>query len=485
MNKLCWKIKQSLCIGLIIFGIFQVRSQAERPIDTSKQKQSYLLEDIIQSYVESRADDGNFDYNTLADRLEYLQSHPVNINSPDQIDDLVLLTPSQIINIKNYILQHGELISIYELQAVPGMDINSIKMIMPFVRLNSNFENYNVPLVEMLRFGDNQLFLRTGSYFQKSVGYDHSRSSFYNGSPQRFYMRFKHFYENKLSIGLTAEKDPGEEFFKGSNKQGFDYYSFHFALRNINKTIQDIVIGDYNVSFGQGLIIHSGFGIGKSPWATSIRKADRTIRPYTSVNESNFLRGAAANLRFTKKFDATLFASRRRKDGNVINDSLDRETLFSSFQESGYHRTSNEIADENAITENTAGGAIRYKTGHGHIGLNTMYTEFGKGLLKQNLPYNQFAFKGQRLFQYSVDHSYQIKNFNFFGEAAFSNPGTYGWMEGLHLVLDKNVDMAFLYRHLDRAYPALYSNAFTENTLANNERGLYIGTEVRPSTRWK
>lgn len=42
-----------------------------------------------------------------------------------------------------------------------------------------------------------------------------------------------------------------------------------------------------------------------------------------------------------------------------------------------------------------------------------------------------------------------------------------------------------MYRNLDPKFPALYSNAFTESTLATNENGLYVGAEIRPATRWK
>lgn len=134
-------------------------AQSTRIRDSIKIKPAFELEDIIQSYMESREQDGDFNYNTLYDKLEYLQSHPVNINDEDEIDDLVLLRPSQILNVKNYIKQHGELISIYELQAIPGLDVASIKMIIPFVRLKANFEKFQVPVTEMLKYGDAELFL--------------------------------------------------------------------------------------------------------------------------------------------------------------------------------------------------------------------------------------------------------------------------------------------------------------------------------------
>ena len=93
-------------------------------------------------------------------------------------------------------------------------------------------------------------------------------------------------------MALTAEKDRGEEFFTGSNKQGFDFYSAHLFIKDYNRTIKAIAIGDYAVSFGQGLILYSGFGAGKSSYVMNIKRTvPGCCGTYTSVNESNFQRG--------------------------------------------------------------------------------------------------------------------------------------------------------------------------------------------------
>ncbi|MEO5582863.1 MAG: helix-hairpin-helix domain-containing protein [Saprospiraceae bacterium] len=453
--------------------------------DSSDFSQYGIIEDLIQSYIESRAEDGDFDYNTFMDKLEYFQEHPLNPNNLSDLEDFILLRPSQLASLKSYITLYGPIISIYELQAVPEFDINTIKLIGPFISLVGNLDQYKMTIPEMISKSKHQFFFRTGKTLEPQAGYDKTGKSGYLGSPQRIYFRYRQSFENKFSLGLTGEKDPGETFFSGKNKLGFDYYSFHVSVRKINKLIEDVVIGDYNISFGQGLLIHSGFGVGKSPWATNIRKSQRTVRAYTSVNESGYFRGVAANLNIFRDFDITVFGSIRHLDGNIIADSLKRDEFFSSFQESGYHRTVSEIADEKSLKETSIGASSRYHFKEGHIGLNVMNTQYDKSLIKADFPYNYYALKGNHLFQWSLDHSYKIRNFSFFGEAAASNPGSYAWLEGLQLSLDKKADIAILYRHLDQAYPALFSNAFSENTLASNETGLYIGTEIRASPRWK
>ena len=135
-------------------------------------------------------------------------------------------------------------------------------------------------------------------------------------TPNKLYVRYRHSYGNRLSYGITAEKDRGEAFFRENNANGFDFYSAHLYLRNYNQNIKAIALGDYAISLGQGLILFSGFGGGKSSSPMLIKRTGRVVRPYTSVNEASFLRGGATTLNFGN-FDLSLFASSKKVDGNL------------------------------------------------------------------------------------------------------------------------------------------------------------------------
>lgn len=63
-------------------------------------------------------------------------------------------------------------------------------------------------------------------------------------------MCYKYVYSNWLSYGFMVEKDWGEEFFKGSNFYGFDFYLAYVFFWDYSKCIKVIVLGDYVVSFG-------------------------------------------------------------------------------------------------------------------------------------------------------------------------------------------------------------------------------------------
>ena len=102
-------------------------------------------------------------------------------------------------------------------------------------------------------------------------------------------------------MGLTAEKDPGEQFFRGAQKQGFDFYSFHAFYRG-GKYLKSFAFGDYQIQLGQGLNLWSSYAFGKSSDILTMKRNPIPIKPYTSVDESRFFRGAAINLGY-RNFD--------------------------------------------------------------------------------------------------------------------------------------------------------------------------------------
>jgi len=100
------------------------------------------------------------------------------------------------------------------------------------------------------------------------------------------------------------EKDAGEQF-SGSSHTGYDFYSFHAQLNDIGK-VKTIVAGDFRANYGQGLVLGSGFGMGKSSYVLKVNSHGTGLKKYSSTSESNFFRGAGATMRFGK-FDFQYF----------------------------------------------------------------------------------------------------------------------------------------------------------------------------------
>ena len=448
--------------------------------------------DIIENFIEDTQEETPFDYNTAFEDLHVFSKNKLDLNkaNADDLSDLQVLNDLQIQNFLRYRSELGDLISIYELQAIPGFDTEIIYQILPFVTTRSSLDDIQLSIFEMVKKGSNEMYLRWGRVVEDQKGYLEpvdSTANHYLGDPNRLYFRYYKNFENKMTLGITAEKDPGETFFRGSNKQGFDYYSAHFYLKNYNKFLKTIAIGDYTASFGQGLILYSGFGRGKNAEVLNIKRNRRTIRKYSSVNEANFMRGAAATFGFSENLEFTALVSLRQLDANIPDsgDLNDPEIAsFTSLQNSGNHRTAAEIADERAIKSSKIGGSFQYKKNGLKLAFNGLYGSFDRSFRRNTVPYNQFYFSGRSILNLSTDYTWIYKNLNFFGETAWSDNGALATTNGLIAALDRSIHVSILHRYFPVEYQALDPNPLAETTGARNENGLYMGLEIKPADRW-
>lgn len=453
-------------------------------IDTTRTEPPDAAQERLEDFLQNTDSEGVFDFNALFEQLEDFRANPIDLNEADEttLQELLLLSDAQILDFLSYRQQLGELISLYELQAIPSFDLATIRRILPYVTVRGDVDDYQIPIRQMLREGRNEIYFRWGRILEQQRGFANAESNRYLGDPNQLYFRFRHAYGTRLSYGLTGEKDRGEEFFKGSNRLGFDFYSAHFFIRDYNQKVKAIALGDFSVSMGQGLVLYTGFGLGKSSSPMTIKRTGRVLSPYKSANEVNFFRGAGTTIAFSDQLEATAFVSWRGRDANLLEpDSLDAEIRsFTSFDLDGLHRTPNEIADERALQQFSIGGNVKLKNRYGHIALNTILDRFDKTLELNERPYNRFYFTGNQLLNASLDYSYLWRNFNFFGETAVSSNGALASLNGLLVSLDRKIDLAVLHRYFPRHYQALNANPFAETTGARNEQGLYLGIETRP-----
>lgn len=440
----------------------------------------------IQDAIELNAqqtESESFDYDNSLDELEHFREHPIDLNKaqPEELNDLPLLTSQQISSLRTYISLHGKLISIFELQAVPGFDIAFIQKLLPYVTVEESVKEFRVTAKQLFTKGNILFVSRYRQVIEKSDGYSRADSKGYSGKPFGLFARVRYTYGTKLSYGITAEKDPGEEFFKGANKQGFDFYSGHFFMRDM-KALKALALGDFEVRFGQGLIMRAGFGLRKSPMVMNVKRDGMKLRPYTSLNEFNFMRGAGFTVG-KKGFEFTAFGSLKQVDGNILasgDTALNGDESFSSFNESGFHRTVNEIADRNSVNLVTAGGNFSYNTPRWHVGVNGLYNRFLKNYTRSLYPYNQYDLNKNWLVNASVDYHFLVKNFHFFGEEAISDNYGFGLLNGVMVSVDPRVDVAVVHRYFSRNYQAIWANAFAEASKPQNENGAYLSVSVKP-----
>jgi hypothetical protein len=473
---------------LFVFVMYTLSAQVEED-----QKTNETLEETLENITESLEDE--VDFSEFAELFERLRNNPVNLNKTtfEELKKIPFLTDIQIFNLLEHIRKYGNLVTIYELQTVEGFTQKTIENILPFVIVTSDLQKRKITPGDVISNGKHQLFVRYSQVLQEQKGYSDiseedlaaSPNSRYLGSPVKLYSRYRFTYYNSLSIGVTAEKDPGEEFFRGTQKQGFDYYSGHFWMRDIS-VFKTLAIGDYNLSFGQGLGLWTGLGFGKSSDIATIKKNSRGIMPYTSVEENNFLRGGAASFALGN-FEIYGFFSYKKRDANLVavSDTLDSEEFyFTSLNATGLHRTPLELEKKNLLTEQLYGGRVEYKSYRFQVGAAGYLTAYEHPLGRNLSAYNQYEFNGQQLFVMSADYNYIRRNMNLFGEIARSDNGGFAILQGLLITPAPNLSLGLNYRNYQKEYQSLYASGFAESSKTANEQGLYIGLESRLHPKW-
>ncbi|RYE18740.1 MAG: hypothetical protein EOP42_30230, partial [Sphingobacteriaceae bacterium] len=263
---------------LILFFLFSTKVFSQ----TAQERE---IEIIIEAAAENLPDD--YDYSELINQLQNYRQHPLNLNKATtaQLQDLLFLSYLQITALQEHIRNNGKLIDLLELQSIDLFDLQTIRKLLPFVTISSNFDFNKLSINNLFKYGKHDLIFRFAEVLQDQKGFiipKDSKLSHYNGNPQKILGRYRFDFQSRIQLNINMEKDAGEPFFAGKNSTGFDFYTASLSFKNFG-VVNRLVVGDYSLQFGQGLGLYTGFGFGKTADATLIPKVSRGLTPYSST----------------------------------------------------------------------------------------------------------------------------------------------------------------------------------------------------------
>jgi hypothetical protein len=446
-----------------------------------------------EMYLEENAEDwaagteNETDFSLLLEDREYWLQHPLNLNTAtaDQLAQLYILNDFQIAAILEN-RKRGCFLSIYELLYIPGMRDKDVILLKPFVVCEPPPENKES--IKSLRNSiDHQILLRYQRVTEQQEGYlpppdSEPGKPHYLGSPDKLYLRYRLDAKDVLKAGILMEKDQGEEFFTGSNRYGFDFYSAFLSFSPAKSFLRQLIIGDYHVRLGQGLILWSSGAFGKSAGLNNLVRSGLVMKGNLSTDENCFFRGAAVTVGRGDLF-LTCFVSSKHIDASPADDTLQADA-FSTIATSGLHNTPAELVKEDYLKEQAAGVSLRYNRNRLNLGINGFCQRYDKYCTGQDRLYENFYFAGKDYCAASFDYRYLAKRMQLFGEAAFSYQSV-ALLNGALFYLHPGVSLALLHRYYDKSYYSSWSDAFREGTKVNNEEGYYAGIEtVFGNNRW-
>ncbi|MCU0397781.1 MAG: helix-hairpin-helix domain-containing protein [Cyclobacteriaceae bacterium] len=468
---------RSSLVGIFLCLIALIVSAQEYP---RKEVDLERLADELFGYQ-----DLDLNYEDLYENLALLLANPININrsNPEELRFLNLMTEEQLQQLLRYRAENGDFVSIYELQAIPGFDLNTIYRIAPFLAVEDPNASISSRLWKrMTETGNNYFIVRYERTLQTKLGFTDQASSNqqFIGSEDKLYMRFRTSRANDFSFGFTMEKDAGEAVTWNPDKKqyGFDYNSFHFQLMNKGK-IKNLIVGDFQSQVGQGMLLGGTFGFGKGgETITTVRRSNLGFMPYTSVNETGYLRGIALTYQLQPNLNLSGFYSNTWRDATLANDTTE-DVFASSFQTTGLHRNTSELNRRKTINEQQYGAVLTYRKYNFDAGIIFNHVFYQVPVIRTPQPYNQFAFSGISQSNLGAYVNYTMKNFTWFTEAGLTINNGLGISSGILGSVTNQLDIVLHYRNYQRNFYSLYSNALAEGSIPINEHGLYWGWKYR------
>ncbi|MCU0472085.1 MAG: helix-hairpin-helix domain-containing protein [Bacteroidales bacterium] len=393
------------------------------------------------------------------EQLQELADNPVRINSDDEteISRLFFLSDFQIKALANHVRSSGKIVSVYELAGIPGFDRQSAELVIPFISLEAR----TFSISDSIRIRNtllSNLIFKPGEKDTASPG-----------SPLKILTKYR-FLAGHLEGGFTFEKDPGETFFTGSPPLP-DFLSAHLAW-SAKGIIRKIIVGDFAARFGQGTNINTGIRTAISLTAPGYMPGRDEIKAYTSTDENNYFRGAAAEFAF-RKIGLLLFWSQNKIDAAIGSVSDTSMFFIENLYLSGLHNTSSSMLKRDALTENTYGMNFTCNFSSVKAGLSLSENRF-------SLPFNSekenpeklFDFEGTRNRIVSAYYNSLINRILLYGEFSMNFPRNFALIQGITLRPSDRLSINFLYRNYTPGFTTFHGNGPGSGSSTSNEQGL-------------
>jgi hypothetical protein len=458
------RIKQ---IGVVCLTIKISSSIAQLQIPAEK----------IADQIEYRLENGGeiVEYNELETGLmEKTTTEKINLNTAtkEQLHQLNLLNSRQVNAIIKHINTYGALLQFEELQVIRDLDAETIRQLKTCTAL-SGISNQNST---QARHATHDMMIRYRRTVEKRKGYTKNDEQKYLGSPYQLFLRYRGI-NRQFRYGLNAEKDAGEPFFKGKNSTGFDFHSAFLSWQSVSKKYK-LVLGDYRIQLGQGLLFGLGMGVKKSADVLSVLATSPSLVGATSSNESNFLRGIAMVKTLTSRCNLLFFTSLHRIDARLSSDT-NHDLQIVSLPATGLHRTKKEMEVKHQGIQQVFGASAHYVLKKFQVSTVAVFlNQYPKN--KQHLPdlYSQKALRPNRQ---GIELRYDHHNSLLFATLRRGRNGELSYLLGMLFSTDKKLAFGIVHRFYSVKNDTRFTTSFSEQALNKNESGTYLSAVYSPT----
>ena len=414
------------------------------------------LDEVILDIYNAVSEFGETDFEQIQTDLYALHENPINLNntSDEELQQLYFLSPKQIDDILLYADKHP-FEELYELQMIPSLEDYEIRNLLPFVRVGASAKDNNkVYAREVFAHAKHEIITRV----------DARKIEDYEGSDPMFVQtRYRFDYQRKVIFGGQLKRPAGGQ---AKDLQ----YGMYLQLSDLGK-LHKLVAGNFQASFGQGLVLAPVFHSGKSMYVQSIGQPRYGLRYYSSADGEG-MHGIGATFRHAWNKQTR----------------LDISALYSL-------KRANDSTWQHIVGTNLT---MRHKRLEVQV---TAVEKIWSDSIRpyNNAKYNRHYFRGYNQFVGGASVRYNYGWFDAFAEVAtsqnYQSPMTndqlrkahwgVGVMAGSRFYPTDGISLIALYRYYSPFFDNDLGYGFSETSRINDEHGGYLGFEITRLKNWR
>lgn len=441
-------------------------------------------EQFVEHFMEVSGEettDESWNHDLLEDLYEiYCEKINLNQLSREQLEKLQFLNEQQILEILTYVEKNRPVLSTGELMELSSLDYFTRRRLQLFC-VAGPMPQQPLNLSEALKRSQNELVMRSDIPFYTKLGFAHypaatlakNPNKIYQGDPLAYSLRYKLKTLQHIEAGLQMEKDVGEK--------GIDYWAAYAMLKKIG-CIERLVVGDYRLSFGLGLVVNTSTGFGKTMMMSSLGRLNQGIRVHSSLQESEYFRGIASTISLSSDIRLSGFASYRNIDGTFRSDY----SGISSLKTDGLHRTQLERSKHGNLSRTDFGGNVEWHLGRFLLTATTAYSHYSTPLRPihntSSTRYRLYNADGTDFLTSGIGYSYVGNNLHICGETAMDGKGHLATLNSMQAKVGSNT-LTLIQRYYQAKFVSILGKTFGENSRPQNESGLLVGWRQSLSRR--
>ena len=416
--------------------------------------QDVRVEQVMEDIFNQLSEDGDLSYEDIEEELLSIADNPMDLNTvtQEELSRLMFLSDEQIDAILMYQYEHG-FKEIYELQLIDCLKDYEIRNLLPFVRVDS------LEVQEFRSSGGKKMYFREVFHYAKhemTLRMDARNIEDFEGDPMYGKLRYRFNYRNRVQAGVSVLRRQGDEAIRQEGER-WDYGGY-IQLKDIGP-MKTVVAGNYQASFGYGLVVGSPFKRGKSAYIQSTATTDEGLKKYSSVGDSyNYFHGVGATARVSRWADVSAFYSLRKGKEEAWN---------------------------HVVGVNATGRWNRLK-----VGITAVETIEATSLQFRERSQASYSLEVKRRDMsgvMGVNARWNMGKVDIWGEVATSHGNKWGVgvITGVRYRPISDVNLLAIYRYYSLEFDNIYANSLCSWSRMKDEHGGYLGVEYNRLKNWQ